>query len=480
MTRRAAGQVRRSARTLRSRMQLVVGVLVALLLVSAAATGYARLVVAAAEHDLRTQVLPASQASTALLTAYVDQETGQRGFLLTADPQFLQPYTAGRAEASRLTARLEQLIHDAAGRRALAAVQAAADDWRTQAAEPEIAARREGPIPAPLLESLGLNGKSRFDTLRLRVADLQARTAALESSELGRISTAGVIADGVIAGTVVLAVLIGAWAFLVLRRDLTRPLDRLIGQVRAVAVGEHDAPITVSAPEELAAIADSVERMRASIVHHQRQLTLREEHDRLATELHDLTMQRLFGLGLALTAIGRRHETAAADLAPLIAETDSIIGEVRAVIFDLGRAEAPEGLRGRVADLVDDSSRALGFPPTVEFSGPVDATGPVPGDALLFALREALSNVARHAEATRALVRVAAEDGELSLTVLDDGVGIGATVGRDLAGRDIAGLHARAAPLGGSASVRPGSGGGTVVEWRVPVEDAVRDPAPVR
>jgi signal transduction histidine kinase len=150
---------------------------------------------------------------------------------------------------------------------------------------------------------------------------------------------------------------------------------------------------------------------------------------------------------------------------------------VRTVIFDLGRAETGDTLRGRVIDVTEESVRALGFTPSLEFTGPVDTmAGEAAGDEVLAVLREALANVARHASASTATVRLAAQDGALRLTVTDNGVGLdgraldgGGLDGPGRRGDGLANLRARAERLDGRVSVGPGPDGGTVVDWQVPL-----------
>jgi signal transduction histidine kinase len=472
-------------RTLRSTVHLLVVVLVALLFVSGTATGLGRLSVAMTTHRLGDRVLAARQAAADLTVAYVDQETGQRGFLLTGDRAFLEPYDRGRADAQRQHARLVQLLgDDPEGLALLRDVDAAAAAWTTLAAQPQMVLRAGGPLPPDRVDELGARGKQLFDTLRARLTALTGRTAQLTTAQLDRIGTAQTIANGVTVGAFTLALLVAAASVPLLRRRLTGPLERLLTDVQTVAAGDHDRPIRPGGPREVAIIAASVDRMRDNLVGYSREreaaqheLTLRQEHDRMAADLHDLTIQRVFGLGLGLTSVARRHPELAPVVAPLVEETDRIIREVRTVIFDLGRAETGDTLRGRVIDVTEESVRALGFTPSLEFTGPVDTmAGEAAGDEVLAVLREALANVARHASASTATVRLAAQDGALRLTVTDNGVGLDGRAlddgGLDGPGRrddGLANLRTRAERLDGRVSVGPGPDGGTVVDWQVPL-----------
>jgi signal transduction histidine kinase len=203
-------------------------------------------------------------------------------------------------------------------------------------------------------------------------------------------------------------------------------------------------------------------------------LVLAEDRARIARDLHDTVIQRLFatGLGLQGAAALIRHdpEAAAARVETAVDDLDVTVKEIRSAIFalEVERAGAP-ALRSRVLDLVAELAPALGTEPTVVFDGPVDAATPDDLAAdVLATVREALSNVARHASAGRVDVRLTAAGGELVLCVADDGVGpppAGAPRGRGLAN-----LRARADRRGGSLDLRPGDGSGTVLEWRVPLD----------
>jgi signal transduction histidine kinase len=146
---------------------------------------------------------------------------------------------------------------------------------------------------------------------------------------------------------------------------------------------------------------------------------------------------------------------------------DETIREIRSAIFSLqSRGDAKQnGLRAQVLEVADQMTPALGFAPSLRLVGPLDEA--VPADAaeqMLSALREALSNAARHAAARR--VDVTVEVGqELILRVRDDGTGMGNSTRRS----GLANMAERAADLGGKLTVSAAEGGGTELDWRVPV-----------
>lgn len=465
--------------SLRVLVRVVIGVLAGLLLVISAASVAVSIRVGDAQSQLRDHLIPAQTAADQLAEAYVDEETGQRGYLLTGHPIFLQPYHSGRTQAAALQVELRtRLAKDPQARRLLAQVAAAESRWRVEAAQPEITARGRGPIPAAVLLPLAQNGRRLFDALRVRLARLQTRTTALTTSQLDRISAAQLVSNVVIAIAVVLALLVTGLSLILLRRHVDRPVGRLVAEVKAVAGGAYDHPISTSGPTEVTDLARAVASMRASITHNsetlvraQHQLTLTQERERISADLRDMTIQRVFGLGLALTSTAARRTELSKDLQPLIDQSDEIIREVRRVVYEIKNLPRQSGVEAQLTRALLESEQILGFAPGLELAGPVDEV--TTADVLVelaAAVREALSNVARHAQATTATVRIAVEDGELHLAVSDDGVGVPADAE---SGPDLMNLRERAARLGGTASIGPNTtlrGGrrGTQVDWRVP------------
>jgi signal transduction histidine kinase len=203
-------------------------------------------------------------------------------------------------------------------------------------------------------------------------------------------------------------------------------------------------------------------------------LALYADRDRIGRDLHDLAIQRLFATGMTLQSVLKITEKPAVRdrVNKAVSELDDTIKVIRSTIFALsehaGSDQVP-GLRAQVLQVCQDSSTVLGFTPAVRFTGPVDYE--VSDEAVEHALavtREALSNVARHAHASRTDVDVATVDGDLVLRVADNGVGMPEDGGRR---SGLGNLADRAAALGGEFSVEPAEGGGTVVTWRVPVDE---------
>jgi signal transduction histidine kinase len=198
------------------------------------------------------------------------------------------------------------------------------------------------------------------------------------------------------------------------------------------------------------------------------QLAVFEDRDRIGRDLHDLVIQRLFAVGLTLQNASRLAEKpeVARRITTAVDDIDTTIKDIRRTIFDISVAPTSTDLRAEIRSSIDLVVPALGFQPTLRTEGPVDSA--VPDDArddLLAVLLEALSNVARHAEASSAEVTLVVGD-EVVLSVSDDGRGVPA--GAHESG--LRNMRERATTLGGSCRVDPRPGGGTLVEWRVPVK----------
>jgi signal transduction histidine kinase len=151
------------------------------------------------------------------------------------------------------------------------------------------------------------------------------------------------------------------------------------------------------------------------------------------------------------------------------------VEELRSAIFAL-HTRRPGGarLRDDVIAIVSEATRPLGFEPSVTFDGPIDsAASDAMQEHLTATLREALSNVAKHSGATSVGVEVTVADSDLVLRVIDDGVGLGEAAG---SGNGLANMQERAEGLGGRCVVSSPGAGGTILEWRVPV-DGVSPPA---
>ncbi len=196
-------------------------------------------------------------------------------------------------------------------------------------------------------------------------------------------------------------------------------------------------------------------------------LAVLADRERIARDLHDVVIQRLFAAGLKLQTaqhLAVRPEVAER-IDDVVDDLDTTIRDLRQSIFKL-RGPVHVGVRTEITTAVDDASRALGFAPTLVLDGPLDtAVPPWLRNDLVAVLREALSNVIRHANAHAVTARVAVTDGRLTVAVTDDGIGV--TAPAETGG--LRNLRERATGHAGTFTLARRAGGGTVCEWTVPI-----------
>jgi signal transduction histidine kinase len=200
-------------------------------------------------------------------------------------------------------------------------------------------------------------------------------------------------------------------------------------------------------------------------------LAVLADRDRIARDLHDLVIQRLFATGLSLQGAARlsARTEVAERISAAIDDLDMTIRDIRGTIFELGRDEAADDLRGQLHDVVAAAETTLGSRPRLRLEGPLDSALPDPVRPHLMAvLVEALSNAARHADATRVDVRVAVEEtpaASVVVEVTDDGKGF-TTTGHESGLRN---MRERAAAVRGTCEVRSQPGQGTTIRWSAPL-----------
>jgi signal transduction histidine kinase len=244
--------------------------------------------------------------------------------------------------------------------------------------------------------------------------------------------------------------------------------DSVIGVLTALRLAGQEpfhpteVPLLTSFAEQATLALELEEKNRA-----QRQLDVFSDRDRIARDLHDHVIQRLFATGLQLQSTLRRvpDPTAQKRIEQAVEDLDTTIREIRTAIFDLHSTASETGLRRKLLDTAAEAASGSAISPSVRISGPVDTV--VPADVATHAVavvREAISNAVRHGHAGSITLTVDAGE-DLVVDVLDDGVGIPADVGRS----GLRNLEARARERGGRLSVRQAEPSGTRLTWRVPL-----------
>lgn len=246
-----------------------------------------------------------------------------------------------------------------------------------------------------------------------------------------------------------------------------RAADAIAGVL--VALRQEGAqPFTSEQFDMMAAFADqaALAWQLASTQRQMRELSILTDRDRIARDLHDHVIQRLFAVGLALQGTIPRARTPEVQqrLTGCVDDLQEVIQEIRTAIFDLhGASSGVTRLRQRLDEAVGQFASSE-LRTTVQYTGPLSVVDASLADHAEAVVREAVSNAVRHAEARNLTVNVAVGD-ELCIDVVDDGKGIPA----DITGSGLRNLHKRAEDIGGQFSVERSSTGGTHLSWSAPL-----------
>lgn len=212
----------------------------------------------------------------------------------------------------------------------------------------------------------------------------------------------------------------------------------------------------------LALALERIHRLREQVV-------VFSDRDRIARDLHDLVIQRLFAAGLSVQSLRRftTSESALNRIDSVTEELDTSIRDLRNTIYSLqASTHEREPLSGRILQSIQAGAKSLPYAPHLTLAGPVDSLN---DEAmikhLLAVLTESLSNAARHSGAQSINISVAVQEGRLTLEVLDDGCGF-----KDPApGNGLTNMARRAAEMNGTYNVASAPGKGTSLTWSVPL-----------
>jgi signal transduction histidine kinase len=219
-----------------------------------------------ARHLIINQLDPASLASDQLLTGYINQETGVRGYVLSGNTNFLAPYQEGQVQQTQASAQLGTLL---ASEPALVSLVRAAEArgaaWQDQSATPAVAATGSGLGPYATDAAL-TQSKLLFDQVRTAFTHLDAALAADRSNARGRLDSSTTQLVAVLGLVLALLIALGVASARALRRWVTDPLTEVGGHARQVTAGDLTHEIPSVGPPELGALAEDTEQMRRRIL----------------------------------------------------------------------------------------------------------------------------------------------------------------------------------------------------------------------
>jgi signal transduction histidine kinase len=222
---------------------------------------------------------------------------------------------------------------------------------------------------------------------------------------------------------------------------------------------------------EALALAAGIAIDNARLQQRVQQAAVYEDRDRVARDLHDTVIQRLFAVTLSLQSMAGTAEAAgmADRLKEAVSNLDATIRQVRSTIYELGSGGIDQGVRATLLALIRDLNPVVGFEVRTSFDGPVDASiSEEVAEHLLATVREALTNIGRHAHATEASVNLNIKGDTCILQVRDNGLGVdGAETGEG--GLGLGNLRRRAEKLHGQLVIEVPEGGGTLLTWQVPI-----------
>jgi sigma-B regulation protein RsbU (phosphoserine phosphatase) len=210
---------------------------------------------------------PALRLLGDLQYALVDQETSLRGFVITADDRFLEPYEQGRADSDRVGAELARVLRDDPALSAtLAEIARGIDVWQSRVAEPEIATTRTGGPGAAAEQVRSGLGTELFDEVRQDIRDLRTLLEVREDAAVDRFEAARARVSAVLLTSIAIVALYGVLAAALITRWITDPLTRLMQSVQRVTEGALHEPVVAGGPRDIAELGRQIDGMRRRIV----------------------------------------------------------------------------------------------------------------------------------------------------------------------------------------------------------------------
>jgi signal transduction histidine kinase len=413
-------------------------------------------------------------AAGALERLVVDLETGERGFVITHRERFLVPWNAARKAIPGQSRRLVRLTDDARQRRrALGIARAVASYVRDYSVPLVNAARRSDPSASSVVTTVA--GKRRVDAIRSRfdsfVATERALVAARRETADDDAKRAVLAASAGLAGSICLILLFSGY----MTRAIVLPLRRASAMASRLAGGDLSVRMPETGAAEIGALERAFNTMGSSLEASHADLTESrarvvaasdETRRRIERDLHDGTQQRLVSLGLELRSAETMVPPELTDLRSQLSNTARGLGDAVEELQEISRGIHPAILaKGGLGPALRTLARRSAMPVELELHG--DRRMPEPIEAAAYyVVSEALTNATKHSHASAVSVDVEAGDGELQVSIRDDGVG-GAAPGQ---GSGLLGLKDRVEALGGEIKIESPSGSGTSLRVKIPMQ----------
>jgi signal transduction histidine kinase len=435
--------------------------------------------------DLRASERRARQSEEVLEVAnllerhVVDLEAGQRGFVITGQEQFLQPWRHAQAAIPGEAATLERLVANDPEQAARArAIDQATRSYLRDYAEPLVATARRDPAAARTV-AVTDDGRRRMDAIRAEfdrfLAAERGLAAARERRSDAATQRAIAAAAAGLGGSILLIVVFASY----LTRAIVQPVRRAAAMAGRLAGGDLGVRMAERGVGEIGVLERSFNTMAASLQQSRDELAASrarvvaagdQARRRIERDLHDGTQQRLVSLVLDLRAAEAAAPPELAELKGQLARVaDGLTGALDE-LRELSRGIHPAILsEGGLPPALKALARRSALPVELEVDVPARLPEPVEV-AAYYVVSEALANAAKHANASVARVQARARDGHLHLSVSDDGVG-GAAPGL---GSGLVGLADRVEALNGAITIDSPAGRGTSLQVDLPVDPGGR------
>jgi len=435
-------------------------------------------------EDRANHALQVLVAANQLERLVIDVETTQRGFIITRDPQFLEPWRRAREEVAQQTGALERLAARGNSGQATRAHQiVSATDAYIQDYSIPLVNRARHDIRSARTDAVTIQGKLRVDALRAKFVEFMTHEAEVFRTGQGQADASAhraiVAAFVSVAGSIGLILLSGGY----LARYVVRPVRRASAMANQVASGDLTARMPETGPAEVGVLERALNTMAGSLETNRAQLAASrarvvaaadDTRRRIERDLHDGTQQRLISLALELRAAEARVPPEQRHLTEQWSRTVQGLGEVAGELREISRGLHPAILeKGGLGQALRAVGRRSGLPVDVS----VRVSGRLPERvevAAYYVVSEALTNAAKYARASQVRVDVTVTGGALRLLVQDDGIG-GADPSR---GSGLIGLSDRVEAAGGRIEITSPPGEGTSLLVTIPVAPPAPQPGP--